>query len=60
MTGAPSVTPPLPYRVVRTSDEGHDTATLVLESAGARLPPFVPGQFAMVYAFGAGVNLLVA
>ncbi|WP_237322526.1 FAD/NAD(P)-binding protein [Streptomyces sp. JJ36] len=30
------------------------TATFVLEPAGRPLPAFVPGQFAMVYAFGTG------
>ncbi|MCC9306092.1 FAD/NAD(P)-binding protein [Kitasatospora sp. RB6PN24] len=31
-----------------------DTATIVLEPVGTALPPFTPGQFAMVYAFGVG------
>ncbi|WP_035792128.1 FAD/NAD(P)-binding protein [Kitasatospora mediocidica] len=50
---APSAVP-LPYRVVSHRDETDDTATIVLEPAGAPLPPFAPGQFAMVYAFGVG------
>ncbi|MBM9507958.1 FAD/NAD(P)-binding protein [Actinacidiphila acididurans] len=50
MTG----TLPLPYRVVRTADETPDTAGIVLEPSGTPLPEFCPGQFAMVYAFGAG------
>ncbi|QES47046.1 oxidoreductase [Streptomyces venezuelae] len=45
---------PLPYRVVDRRAETHDTVTLVLEPAGEALNPFVPGQFAMVYAFGIG------
>lgn len=45
---------PLPHRVVHRRDETRDTVTLVLEPEGAGLAPFAPGQFAMVYAFGAG------
>ena len=46
---------PVPYRVVRATDETPDTATIDLEPATREaLPPFVPGQFAMVYAFGVG------
>jgi NAD(P)H-flavin reductase len=54
---APSAVPagiPSPYRVVSVRPESHDTATLVVEPAGPALPPFAPGQFAMVYAFGVG------
>ncbi|MFF3763945.1 FAD/NAD(P)-binding protein [Streptomyces sp. NPDC001922] len=47
-------TVPVPYRVVRSHRETADTVTLVLEPVGASLPPFAPGQFAMVYAFGVG------
>lgn len=42
---------PLSYRVIRRHVENGDTATLQLEPAGAALPAFLPGQFAMVYAF---------
>ncbi len=45
---------PLSYRVVDRRDETHDTVTLVLEPGGDALDPFVPGQFAMLYAFGVG------
>jgi anaerobic sulfite reductase subunit B len=45
---------PVPYRVVARWAETPDTATLRLEPAGEMLPPFVPGQFAMVWAFGRG------
>ncbi|WP_236246127.1 FAD/NAD(P)-binding protein [Streptomyces sp. CC210A] len=47
-------TVPVPYRVVRRLPQTHDTATLAVEPAGAPLPPFAPGQFAMLYAFGVG------
>ncbi|MBO1334402.1 FAD/NAD(P)-binding protein [Streptomyces sp. VRA16 Mangrove soil] len=45
---------PVPYRVVDRWDETHDTVTLRLEPADGPLPPFTPGQFSMVYAFGVG------
>ncbi|MEW2433264.1 FAD/NAD(P)-binding protein [Streptomyces caniferus] len=45
---------PLPYRVVGRTEETRDTAEIVLEPVAAALPPFGPGQFAMVYAFGVG------
>src|SRR3954454_24558272 len=46
---------PVPYRVARRANETHDAWTLELEPAGAAaLPPFAPGQFAMLYAFGKG------
>ncbi|GAA2280348.1 oxidoreductase [Streptomyces ruber] len=46
---------PLPYRVTRVHRETADTVTLALVPAGpAASAPFVPGQFAMVYAFGVG------
>ncbi|MBW5483275.1 FAD/NAD(P)-binding protein [Streptomyces bambusae] len=45
---------PLPYRVVDRREETHDTVTLTLEPVGAPLPPFTPGRFAMLYAFGVG------
>jgi NAD(P)H-flavin reductase len=41
--------------VAATRQETHDTWTLTLEpDGGAALPAFAPGQFAMLYAFGAG------
>ncbi|GHH82856.1 oxidoreductase [Streptomyces sulfonofaciens] len=46
--------PPLPYRVEARTVDAPDVATIVLEPAGEALPRFAPGQFAMVYAFGAG------
>ncbi|MCQ4084793.1 FAD/NAD(P)-binding protein [Streptomyces sp. RB6PN25] len=45
---------PLPYRVVGHAIEAPDVATIALEPVGTALPPFAPGQFAMVYAFGVG------
>lgn len=45
---------PVPYRVAARTDETSDTAELVLDPMTVPLPPFVPGQFAMVYAFGIG------
>ncbi|MGY5032669.1 FAD/NAD(P)-binding protein [Streptomyces sp. 900116325] len=47
-------TVPIPYRVVERETETPDTATIVLEPIRSALQPFVPGQFAMVYAFGVG------
>lgn len=50
-----AVAVPLPYRVAARRPETADTWTLELEPAGdARLAAFAPGQFAMLYAFGAG------
>ncbi|MET8946867.1 FAD/NAD(P)-binding protein [Streptomyces sp. NPDC004542] len=46
--------PPLPYRVAGTRAETADTRSVELVPVGRRLPPFAPGQFAMVYAFGVG------
>ncbi|MDF3299127.1 FAD/NAD(P)-binding protein [Streptomyces tropicalis] len=46
---------PVPYRVVRARTETADTVSLTVAPAGpSGLPPFAPGQFAMVHAFGAG------
>lgn len=51
---APATTP-VAYRVVRAVDESPDTARIDVEPAAHEvLPPFAPGQFAMVYAFGVG------
>jgi NAD(P)H-flavin reductase len=49
-----TVLPPLPYRVAWTRAETADTRSIELVPAGRELPPFSPGQFAMIYAFGAG------
>ncbi|WNM32115.1 FAD/NAD(P)-binding protein [Streptomyces sp. Li-HN-5-11] len=49
-----TVPPPLPYRVAGTSAETADTRSIELVPAGRALPPFAPGQFAMIYAFGVG------
>ncbi|MFI6645432.1 FAD/NAD(P)-binding protein [Streptomyces sp. NPDC050504] len=46
--------PPVPYRVVRRWWETPDTNTLRLEPVDRELPPFSPGQFAMVHCFGRG------
>jgi NAD(P)H-flavin reductase len=46
---------PAPFRVAERRQETHDTWTLRLEPAnGAGAAAFAPGQFAMLYAFGAG------
>lgn len=46
---------PTPYRVARRRRETHDTWTLELEPAGDQaVTGLGPGQFAMLYAFGAG------
>ncbi|WP_406289442.1 FAD/NAD(P)-binding protein [Embleya sp. NBC_00896] len=52
--GAATATVPLPYRVVERRVETPETATITLAPARSPLAPFVPGQFAMVYAFGVG------
>ncbi|MEU6810089.1 FAD/NAD(P)-binding protein [Streptomyces sp. NPDC046831] len=49
-----TVPPPLPYRVADTRAETADTRSIELVPAGRELPPFAPGQFAMIYAFGVG------
>lgn len=45
---------PAPYLVAGTRRETADTVTLDLVPAGEPLRPFRPGQFAMLYPFGAG------
>ncbi|KJY43450.1 oxidoreductase [Streptomyces sp. NRRL B-1568] len=45
---------PLPYLVTVNRPETADTRTIELRPVGEALPPFTPGQFAMVYAFGVG------
>ncbi|WJY36086.1 FAD/NAD(P)-binding protein [Streptomyces sp. P9-2B-2] len=54
MTAARPALAPFLYRVRGCTDETSDTAEIVLEPMASALPPFVPGQFAMVYAFGVG------
>lgn len=49
-----TVPPPLPYRVAATWAEAADTRSLELVPTGEALARFAPGQFAMIYAFGAG------
>ncbi|WP_046729459.1 FAD/NAD(P)-binding protein [Streptomyces humi] len=49
-----TVAPPLPYRVAGTWAETADTRSVELVPTGHGLPPFAPGQFAMIYAFGVG------
>ena len=45
----------VPYRVAASASETADTWTLELEPRRTgRLPPFAPGQFTMLYAFGVG------
>ena len=46
---------PVPHRIERVKRETHDTFTLELMPAnGIGLPSFGPGQFNMLYVFGAG------
>ena len=46
---------PVPFRVADRRQETEDTWTLELEPQNGRsLPAFQPGQFTMLYAFGAG------
>jgi NAD(P)H-flavin reductase len=46
---------PVPFRVADRRQETEDTWTLELEPQNGRsLPAFQPGQFSMLYAFGAG------
>ncbi|MFG3259838.1 FAD/NAD(P)-binding protein [Streptomyces sp. NPDC048172] len=54
MSAPLAVGPPVPHRVTRHRRESADTVTFVLEPVGEALPPFAPGQFAMLYAFGVG------
>ena len=57
MSGSVGNHTPAPFRVTDRRRETHDTWTLNLEPCVADaggLPPFAPGQFAMLYAFGAG------
>ena len=44
----------LPYRVSAKHRETRDTWTLELEPEGEAIAPLAPGQFTMLYAFGAG------
>jgi NAD(P)H-flavin reductase len=50
----PEAMVPRPHRVAVKRQETHDTWTLELEPEEAKLAPFAPGQFAMIYAFGVG------
>ncbi len=54
MTTAPASSVPVPYRVTWRRQETADTVTMKIRSVGRPLPEFRPGQFAMLYAFGAG------
>ncbi|MBV8550604.1 MAG: FAD/NAD(P)-binding protein [Acidobacteriaceae bacterium] len=46
---------PLPVRISEVVRETHDTYTLTTTAAnGSGLPPFLPGQFSMVFEFGVG------
>lgn len=51
---APAARPPLLYRVTGRVVETPDAATVTVEPVDAALPPFRPGQFAMVYGFPVG------
>ncbi|MEV0970807.1 FAD/NAD(P)-binding protein [Microtetraspora glauca] len=45
---------PAPYRVRSRRPDRADTVTLTLEPLGGPCPPFLPGQFTMIYARGVG------
>jgi len=45
---------PVPYRVRSRVAENRDSATLCLEPVELPLPPPLPGEFMMMYAFGIG------
>jgi len=46
---------PTPYRIQQVRQETHDTFTMELQPTGDSLDrPFYPGQFNMLYVFGAG------
>lgn len=49
---------PVPFRVVKTRKETHDTFTLELEPLRTPVTPFLPGQFNMLYAFGTGESAI--
>jgi NAD(P)H-flavin reductase len=49
---------PLPYRVARANRESADTVTLELVPVRGEMPSFQPGQFNMLYAFGAGESAI--
>jgi NAD(P)H-flavin reductase len=51
---APLALPPRPFRVTARRQETHDTWTLELEPIEGPPLEAEPGQFAMLYAFGAG------
>ena len=50
----PAPMTPLAYRVARRLDETADVVTLDLEPVGAGIDEPTPGQFTMLYGFGAG------
>jgi len=54
MNPAPDPMLPQPYRVAGVSRDLADTVTLELVSESGPQPPFVSGQFNMLYAFGVG------
>jgi NAD(P)H-flavin reductase len=45
---------PVMHRVVTTRAETRDTCTVTLEPESEALPPFAPGQFAMIWSPGVG------
>lgn len=52
--GAPDSSTPQPYEVLYRTEETADTVTLSISPVDQALPPFAPGRFAMLYAFGVG------
>jgi NAD(P)H-flavin reductase len=51
---APTAMIPVRHRVTDKRRETHDTWTLELEAEDGALPPFAPGQFAMLWSPGVG------
>ena len=54
MTAPPALLRPARYVVTGRHAETYDTVTLMLRPAGSPIEPPRPGQFTMLYAFGAG------
>jgi len=53
-TQAPNAMTPVPYRVRSRTAENADSVTLRLDPVADAVPRPLPGQFMMLYAFGAG------
>ena len=49
---------PHPYRIQRVRKETADTFTVDLTPVDGAIPPFMPGQFNMLYLFGVGESAI--